>query len=419
MFDFDDGHARLRALFPDVDPRRRRARPPASSCASTWSTACSPRRPTAELAALRAVDPLGVRRARVRPGRAAARRSREAARRAVRPRGGSRWSAPRTGPGRSARCWRRNLADFPGELVRGAGRGVAARRARADRPGRGRGAGAGRARGRRRRGGRRGRGDGGAVRRVRRDRAGGCGAAGGASSRGPPRSGARRRAELLRVAELRPAAERLDRHRPTQRGRRDLVRQPVRRLRHGDLRPGRRRPGPLRQDLRPGNTADVTIAELLAELVDDPASRTLCFLLESVRDGRAFVEHARRADAAQAGDRGQDRALRRPGARAAASHTAALAASEARVAGSVPAGRDRRGALRVRSCSTSARALDGQPLPPATGSRIITNSGGTGVELADLLADEGLTVPALSACAAGADPGTCSRPTRARRIPST
>jgi len=42
----------------------------------------------------------------------------------------------------------------------------------------------------------------------------------------------------------------------------------------------------------PGNTCDVSVAELLAELADDPSSRTLCFLLESLRDGRAFVEHA-------------------------------------------------------------------------------------------------------------------------------
>ena len=144
----------------------------------------------------------------------------------------------------------------------------------------------------------------------------------------------------------------------------------------------------------PGNTADVTIAELLAELVDDPASRTLCFLLESVRDGRAFVEHARRATPDKpviVAKTGRSEA----GARAAASHTAALAAQEAVWRGAFR----QAGIVEVRSGQELldvARALDGQPLPAGDRVAIITNSGGTGVELADLLADEGLTVPALS-----------------------
>jgi acetyltransferase len=145
----------------------------------------------------------------------------------------------------------------------------------------------------------------------------------------------------------------------------------------------------------PGNTVDVSIAELLAELAADPASRTLCFLLESVRDGRAFVEHARRATPAKpviVAKTGRSEA----GARAAASHTAALAAQEAVWRGAFR----QAGIVEVRSGQELldvARALDGQPLPAGDRVAIITNSGGTGVELADLLADEGLTVPALSA----------------------
>ncbi|MGQ0577242.1 MAG: acetate--CoA ligase family protein, partial [Pseudonocardia sp.] len=144
----------------------------------------------------------------------------------------------------------------------------------------------------------------------------------------------------------------------------------------------------------PGNTCDVTIAELLAELIDDPASRTLCFLLESVRDGRAFVEHARRATPAKpviVAKTGRSEA----GARAAASHTAALAASEIVWRGAFR----QAGIVEVRSGQElldAARALDGQPLPAGPRVGIVTNSGGTGVELADLLADEGLTVPVLS-----------------------
>lgn len=144
----------------------------------------------------------------------------------------------------------------------------------------------------------------------------------------------------------------------------------------------------------PGNTCDVSIAELLAELAADPASQTLCFLLESVRDGRAFVEQARLATPHKpviVAKTGRSEA----GARAAASHTAALAAQEAVWRGAFR----QAGIVEVRSGQElldAARALDGQPLPAGGRVAIITNSGGTGVELADLLADEGMTVPALS-----------------------
>lgn len=147
--------------------------------------------------------------------------------------------------------------------------------------------------------------------------------------------------------------------------------------------------------IAPGNTADVTVAELLGELAADPASRTLCFLLESLADGRAFVEQARRAVPAKpvlVTKTGRSVA----GARAATSHTAALASSAAvwrgvfRHAGIVEVGSG-------QELLDAARALDGQPLPAGRRVAVITNSGGVGVELTDLLADSGLSVPPLSA----------------------
>ena len=144
----------------------------------------------------------------------------------------------------------------------------------------------------------------------------------------------------------------------------------------------------------PGNTCDVTVTELLAELAEDPASRTLCFLLESLPDGRAFVEQARRVTADKpviVAKLGRSEA----GARAARSHTAALATGEAVCRGALR----QAGIVEVRSgleLLDAARALDGQPLPAGDRVAIVTNSGGTGVELADLLADEGLSVPPLS-----------------------
>jgi acyl-CoA synthetase (NDP forming) len=145
----------------------------------------------------------------------------------------------------------------------------------------------------------------------------------------------------------------------------------------------------------PGNSCDVSATDLLAALADDPDSATLCFLLESLPDGRAFVEQAARV----AVDKpvlvlktGRSQA----GARAAASHTAALASREAVWRGAFR----QAGVVEVatgQELLDAARVIDGQPLPAGDRVAIITNSGGTGVELADLLGDVGLSVPELSA----------------------
>ncbi|MGH3520267.1 MAG: acetate--CoA ligase family protein [Haloechinothrix sp.] len=144
-----------------------------------------------------------------------------------------------------------------------------------------------------------------------------------------------------------------------------------------------------------GNKADLADAELLRYLGSDPATRTLCFLSESLPDGRAFVDAAREITPHKpviVTRTGRSLA----GARAAFSHTAALATHQ-RLA---RAALEQAGATVVGSgleMLDAARALDTQP--QATGARvgIITNSGGTGVELTDLLSEEGLSVPELSA----------------------
>jgi acetyltransferase len=145
----------------------------------------------------------------------------------------------------------------------------------------------------------------------------------------------------------------------------------------------------------PGNTSDVSIAELLEALAEDEATRTVCLLLESLKDGRELVERARRITPTRPVvvlKTGRSDA----GARAAASHTAALASRQAVWRGVFR----QAGIVEVTSGQELldvARAVDGQPLPAGDRVAIITNSGGTGVELADLLADEGLRVPELSA----------------------
>jgi len=144
-----------------------------------------------------------------------------------------------------------------------------------------------------------------------------------------------------------------------------------------------------------GNKADITDAELLGYLRQDPGTRVICLLLESVTDARRFFEQAclttpvKPVIASVGGRSGA-------GQRAAVSHTAALAADDA----VRDAALRQAGVVRVRTglqVLDAARALSGQPVPRGRRVAVITNSGGTGVELADLLADEGLAVPELSA----------------------
>jgi acetyltransferase len=144
-----------------------------------------------------------------------------------------------------------------------------------------------------------------------------------------------------------------------------------------------------------GNKADITDAELLAYLRDDPETTVICLLLESITDARQFFVEACRTTAVKpviAVVGGRTGA----GQRAALSHTAALATDDA----VRDAALRQAGVVRVRTglqALDAARALSGQPAPRGSRVAVVTNSGGTGVELADLLADEGLEVPELSA----------------------
>jgi len=146
--------------------------------------------------------------------------------------------------------------------------------------------------------------------------------------------------------------------------------------------------------LAAGNKADITDAEMLAYLRQDPATRVICLLLESVTDGRAFFEQACLTTVAKpviavlGGRTGA-------GQRAAQSHTAALATDDV----VRDAALRQAGVARVRTglqALDAARALSSQPAPRGRRVAVVTNSGGTGVELTDLLADEGLEIPELS-----------------------
>jgi acyl-CoA synthetase (NDP forming) len=143
-----------------------------------------------------------------------------------------------------------------------------------------------------------------------------------------------------------------------------------------------------------GNKADITDAELLGYLRQDPDTRVICLLLESITDARRFFTEARQTTphkpviAVVGGRSGA-------GHRAAVSHTAALGTDDA----ILDAALRQAGVVRVRTglqALDGARALASQPVPRGPRIAVVTNSGGTGVELTDLLADEDLAVPELS-----------------------
>jgi len=142
-----------------------------------------------------------------------------------------------------------------------------------------------------------------------------------------------------------------------------------------------------------GNKADLTDHEILDYFEHDDETSVLCLFLESVSNGRAFYEAlartARRKPVVVA-KTGQSSA----GRRAAASHTAALTGDATAFITAVR----QAGAILAESgleMVDIAEALSRQPLPPGRRVGIITNSGGTGVELTDLCERFGLSVPEL------------------------
>lgn len=147
--------------------------------------------------------------------------------------------------------------------------------------------------------------------------------------------------------------------------------------------------------LATGNQVDVADHEVVDHLGADPATEVVCLFAESVADGEALAAVIRATTPHKpviVAKTGRSAA----GARAARSHTGSLATDDVvfraamRQAGAVLA----RSGLEMLD---TARLLAGQPLPGGRRAAIVTNSGGTGVELADLLADEGVGVPELSA----------------------
>jgi len=141
-----------------------------------------------------------------------------------------------------------------------------------------------------------------------------------------------------------------------------------------------------------GNKADVDDADIIDYLSQDPATKVIAMYIEGIKDGKKFLDAARRCPkpivAIKAG--------RTPaGSAAASTHTGSLSGSDAVYDSAFKQVHIQR-AYDVIELFDYARALAYQP--PAMGNRvgIISNGGGAGIMTADWCESIGLKVPSLS-----------------------
>ncbi len=143
-----------------------------------------------------------------------------------------------------------------------------------------------------------------------------------------------------------------------------------------------------------GNQADVNETDVLPEVAKDEHTRVIALYMESVSDGKKFVQAASKVTKHKpviALKVGRFEA----GQKAAASHTGALAGSEA----AFDAAFAKAGILRADTAEQMfdwARALESCPLPRGKNMAILTNAGGPGVIAADSLETNGLLLSQLT-----------------------
>jgi len=137
-----------------------------------------------------------------------------------------------------------------------------------------------------------------------------------------------------------------------------------------------------------GNKSDLDEDDLLEYYAQDPNTRVIAMHVEDIKDGRAFVEAAKRVSkekpvvVLKAGRTAY-------GARAAASHTGALAGADQ----VYDAAFREAGVIRARTLEDLldwSRALAMLPTPRGENVLIVTGAGGSGVLLSDSCADYGL-----------------------------
>ncbi len=143
-----------------------------------------------------------------------------------------------------------------------------------------------------------------------------------------------------------------------------------------------------------GNKADVNENDILEYLRTDPQTKVILLYIEDIVDGRKFVDTVTRVTeekpiiAVKAG-------VSPEGAKAASSHTGALAGSDE----AYNAILKQSGVLRVESIIDLfdyARAFAKQPLPRGNRVAIITNGGGPGIMATDASVRYGLQISQLS-----------------------
>lgn len=143
-----------------------------------------------------------------------------------------------------------------------------------------------------------------------------------------------------------------------------------------------------------GNKAVIDEAALLKFLSNDPETRVILGYIENIENGREFMEQARRLS------------IKKPiimlksgntcaGARAASSHTGAIAGSER----AYDAAFKQAGIIRVSRLEDMlnlSKAFSLQSAPKGSNLAIITNAGGPGILAADACSDSGLRMARLS-----------------------
>jgi acetyl coenzyme A synthetase (ADP forming)-like protein len=143
-----------------------------------------------------------------------------------------------------------------------------------------------------------------------------------------------------------------------------------------------------------GNKADVSSNDLLEYWEDDPETGLVALYLESFGNPRRFGRIARRV-ARKKPILAMKSGTTATGARAASSHTAALAGSET----AVDALFHQAGVIRAKTLEElidAAALFSGQPLPAGNRVAVLTNAGGLGILCADACDAAGLELPSLA-----------------------
>ncbi|MCZ2845513.1 MAG: CoA-binding protein [Candidatus Bathyarchaeota archaeon] len=143
-----------------------------------------------------------------------------------------------------------------------------------------------------------------------------------------------------------------------------------------------------------GNKCDVDDADVIEYLGEDPVTKSIGMYVEGLKDGRRFIDAAKkvvRKKPILVLKSGRTKA----GARAAASHTASIAADDDIVDSALK----QAGVIRVKNYGdlvSFSKAFNFQPPPGSNKIGVITPSGGLGVCTSDALESMGLSITTFS-----------------------